>query len=519
MASPEQLDLAAAGSDVRVLLVEDSPSLAAVYEAYLQQAGIRPDLAETGAEARAALSAKRYDVVLLDLQLPDTDGMTLLETIQAGPVPASVVIITADGSINTAVQAMRLGAYDFLVKPFNAERLVITLRNAAERNQLGQMVETIRQDRSAFEGFIGASLPMQAVYRMIESAAASRATVFVTGESGTGKEVCAEAIHRRSPRRNGPFVPINCGAIPKDLIESEIFGHLKGAFTGAIANRDGAAAKAHRGTLFLDEICEMSIDLQTKLLRFTQTGKFQRVGSDRLEDADIRIVCATNRDPLAEVAAGRFREDLFYRLHVIPIHLPPLRERENDVVEIARHFLELYSREEGRQFTDFSTSAQALLQRYTWPGNVRELQNVVRKLVVLNDGATADKTMLRLSLHSAATSQSEDPQCGPAGALQSALSDARVEHPSSADIAAPPVPGMVPATPAILPTVDPGAVKPLWHYEREIIEAVIAACGGNLSKAASLLQINPSTIYRKRKAWEHADAGGKSDPQAGLFVG
>ncbi|GAB4362028.1 MAG: sigma-54 dependent transcriptional regulator [Kiloniellaceae bacterium] len=504
MGASQALDLATPGAGIRVLLVEDSPSLSAVYEAYLNQAGIAPDIAETGAEATAALARQRYDVVLLDLQLPDMDGMELLRGIQADPSPASVVIITSDGSIKTAVQAMRLGAYDFLVKPFNADRLVITLRNAAERSQLGQMVETIRQDRQGFEGFIGASLPMQAVYRMIESAAASKATVFITGESGTGKEVCAEAIHRRSPRRHGPFVPINCGAIPKELIESEIFGHLKGAFTGAIANRDGAAAKAHGGTLFLDEICEMDIDLQTKLLRFTQTGKFQRVGSDRLETADIRIVCATNRDPLAEVAAGRFREDLFYRLHVIPIHLPPLRERECDVVEIARQFLTAYAQEEGRRFTDFAEPAQALLLSYPWPGNVRELQNVVRNLVVLNDAVVVSEAMLRQSLGGTCVPRAAEPPAENAAALQSALAD---------DIARRPLPASSEVSRGQAATAfDPASIKPLWQYEREIIEAAVAGCGGNLSKAAALLQINPSTIYRKRKAWEEADA---SDPQSG----
>ena len=498
MGASEKLDLAAGGTGMEVLLVEDSASLAAVYEAYLSQAGLEPDVAETGAAALEALGRKAYDVILLDLQLPDMDGMEILRSVEDRPMPPSVVVITADGSINTAVEAMRLGAYDFLVKPFNADRLVITVRNAAERRQLGQVVETIRQDRSGFEGFIGASLPMLAVYRMIESAAASKATVFITGESGTGKEVCAEAIHRSSPRRRGPFVPLNCGAIPKELIESEMFGHLKGAFTGAIANREGAAAKAHGGTLFLDEICEMDIDLQTKLLRFTQTGKFQRVGSDRLEEADIRIVCATNRDPLAEVAAGRFREDLFYRLHVIPIHLPPLRDRECDVIEIARQFLNDYSAEEGKSFGDFAEPAQRLLMSHAWPGNVRELQNVVRNLVVLNDGDLVSEAMLRQSMGGAPQPRVEKPSPADAAQLRSAF--------SAAVSAAPPLVDGAAAGAVLNAEIDPDNIRPLWQYERDIIETVVAACGGNLSKAAALLEINPSTIYRKRKSWEATDA-------------
>ena len=282
------------------MLVEDTPSLARVYTEYLKKAAFTVTAVETGAAALEALRETPPELVLLDLQLPDMNGMEILKYVSGQQIPTAVVIITAHASVNVAVEAMRYGAYDFVVKPFTADRLMVTVRNAVERLRLVQIVDTYTGElaRSRFHGFIGSSLAMQGVYRIIESAASSRATVFVTGKSGTGKEVCAEAIHRQSPRRDNPFMAINCGAIPKELMESEIFGHVKGAFTGAVADREGAAARANGGTLFLDEICEMELALQTKLLRFLQTGTFQKVGGTELEKVDLRIMCATNRDPL-----------------------------------------------------------------------------------------------------------------------------------------------------------------------------------------------------------------------------
>jgi DNA-binding NtrC family response regulator len=298
--------------------------------------------------------------------------------------------------------------------------------------------------------------------------------VFITGESGTGKEVCAEAIHRRSDRSGGPFVALNCGAIPKDLIESEIFGHIKGAFTGATSDRDGAASRAQGGTLFLDEICEMDLALQTKLLRFLQTGIVQKVGSDRASKVDIRIVCATNRDPLIEVQAGRFREDLYYRLHVVPLHLPPLRERGEDVLRIARHFLASFGAEEGRRFAGLSPEVEAVFLDYRWPGNVRQLQNVIRNVVVLHDGATVTRDMLPAPLSEMVPSHTVRPH--------QAL-----------------------ATGRDAPAGDPRAgIRPLDKIEREAIEAAIAACGGNMTEAAQHLGISVKTIYRKRQDWAAA---------------
>lgn len=334
----------------RVLLVEDSPSLSAVYQGYLANADSYGITAvESGREAMVKLTQAPPQLLILDLKLPDMNGMDILKHIKANDLPTEVIVITAHGSVDVAVDAMHNGAFDFLVKPFEAKRLLVTCENALEHRELAQQVESYRDsfDRTHYEGFIGESLPMQSVYRIIDSAASSNATVFVTGESGTGKEVCASAIHQRSPRAQKPFIALNCGAIPKDLMESEIFGHVKGAFTGASTTREGAAILADGGTLFLDEICEMDLELQTKLLRFIQTGKVQAVGGSETRQVDVRFVCATNRDPWLEVQEGRFREDLYYRLHVIPVHLPPLRERETDVKLLMDSFLRQYAREGG----------------------------------------------------------------------------------------------------------------------------------------------------------------------------
>ncbi|CAG0951616.1 partial Regulatory protein LuxO, partial [Anaerolineae bacterium] len=314
-----------------ILLVEDSPTLAHVYRAYLSKESWKVIVAETGTKAVDFLRSCNPEVMVLDLKLPDMEGLDILRLVIGEKIPCAVVVVTGHGSVHVAVEAMRSGAFDFIEKPRNAERLLYAIRNALKMRGLETVAEDSGVERREYFGFIGASQAMQAVYRVIDNVAASRATVFITGESGTGKEVCAEAIHRKSPRSDKPFVTLNCAAIPKDLLESELFGHVKGAFTGAYQERQGVAAQAHGGTLFLDEIGEMDLSIQSKLLRFVQTGTFQKVGGGKTETVDVRLVCATNRDPLKEVEAGRFREDLYYRLHVIPIWLPPLRERDDDV--------------------------------------------------------------------------------------------------------------------------------------------------------------------------------------------
>ncbi len=459
-------------------MVEDMRSLARTYTEYLKDEPVELIHVETGGAGFAELEKQLPDAILLDLVLPDISGLEILKRVHQKNLPVAVVVITAHGSVSTAVEAMRLGAFDFLIKPFNAERLRVTLNNALEHRRLARIVQVYRDsDRDQYFGFIGRSPVMQAVYRIIDSAAESKATVFITGESGTGKEVCAEAIHSRSNRSGRPFVALNCGAIPRDLMESEVFGHTIGAFTGAVAEREGAARRADGGTLFLDEICELDPDLQTKLLRFVQTSSFQKVGGSETEKVDIRIVCATNRDPVAEVAAGRFREDLFYRLHVIPLALPRLCEREDDVLAIARRFLADYSAEEHKAFSRFSPAVEAVLSAYDWPGNIRQLQNVVRNMVVLNDGEEITEDMLPPPL---------DDLVGAVSPL-----DAGGNRP-------PPDTGAAAET-----------IRPLLDVERETIERAIRICRGNVPKAAAGLGVSASTLYRKRAAWERA--GGKPD--------
>jgi len=467
-----------AESQPLVLLVEDSEPLAELYLAYMRREPIVLRHAATLAAAKAALLALRPAAMLLDLELPDGSGLALIETARAAGFDCAAIIITGHGSVNVAVEAMRAGAYDFLVKPLDAARLLTTLRNALERRRLAHIVEALGTDLGAasFEGFIGADLSMQAIYRVINLAAKSRSTVFITGESGAGKEVCAEAIHRRSPRRNGAFVALNCGAVPKELMESEIFGHVKGAFTGATADRDGAATRADGGTLFLDELCEMDPALQVKLLRFVQTGAVQPVGSDTVRKPDVRIICATNRTPLIEVEAGRLREDLYYRLHVLPIELPPLRDRGSDVLLLAQHFLASFSREEGRGFRGFAPDAEARLCACRWPGNVRQLQNVIRQVVVVHDGELVTGAMLPPDFDS-------DRQ----GEGERAASTESVAR----------------AGPAVVAR-QKEAIVPLAELERQAIERAIELCGGNMTEAATRLGVNVSTIYRKRQGWSKA---------------
>jgi len=326
---------------------------------------------------------------------------------------------------------------------------------------------------------------MRDVYRLLRQVASSNATVFVTGESGTGKELCAEALHKRSGRARGPLVSINSSAIPRDLMESEIFGHVRGAFTGAVADRDGAAIQADGGTLFFDEICEMSLDLQAKLLRFVQTGIVSKIGGCAAQKVDVRIICATNKSPLEEVRAGRFREDLYYRLHVVPLHLPPLRQRGDDILRLAEYFLRRISESENKTYSGFSSDTQTLLLKYFWPGNVRELENVIYNIVVMNQGGAVGARMLPLALARSQKALGAEPKQA-VSALTQFLSPAAVL----------PLPALVEDAPGLL------NIRPLWLEEKEIIERAIDLCDGNINLAAVHLDISPSTIYRKKLSWK-----------------
>lgn len=456
-----------------LLLIEDTPSLQMIYKSVLESGGHDVKTASSAGDGLTLFRKVQPDVVLLDLMLPDRDGLDLMKECLAITPDAKFIVITANGSINRAVDAMRAGAFEFLVKPFNEQRFLHAVETALSDTEL----PAVRQGASIepVGSFIGSSTAMQQVYRKIRSVSRSMATVFITGESGTGKELCAQALHDLSNRASGPFVPLNCGAIPSDLLESEVFGHLKGAFTGAISDKPGAAAVADGGTLFLDEICELDMNLQAKLLRFLQTSSIQPVGASHPQKVNVRIICASNRDPMEEVRQGRFREDLYYRLYVVPIHLPPLRDRDNDVVEVAETELRKYAEIEGKQFQRLSPEVQSLFRELPWPGNIRQMKNVLRTIVVMNDGPQVTMNMLPDNLEVELTYTATTPLL--------------TSPPDETCTAA----------------LDGLAGKTLAEIERKVIEETIARFHGSIPKAAKVLDVSPSTIYRKVEAWKKAD--------------
>ena len=464
----------------RILLVEDMLPLTTVYLQYLRAINTPVLAVDTGAKCLAEFINCPPKVLILDLGLPDSEGLGILTRVRTEHPETSVIVITGNASLGTAIEAMRMGAFDYVVKPLNAERLCTTVNNALARRVTKKEVSLFKSDqaRDKFYGFYGASAPMQHVYQMIENAAPSQATVFITGESGTGKELCASAIHNASDRAKKTFVPINCAAIPHGLMESEIFGHVKGAFSGATSDRVGAAMEADGGTLFLDEICEMEFELQAKLLRLIQTGTYQRVGSSKTEHTNLRVVCATNKDPKIEVAEGRFREDLYYRLHVIPMHLPPLRDRGDDIMLIAKHMLARFTKEENKNFVTFSQEAEEKISGYNWPGNIRELQNALRNAVVLNHGKVLEKAMLPKWIDESQPKTPTRPMALNNNALKSS------ETPSSSRT----------------------NLVPLWQIERDAILNALRICDGNVTRAAAYLEIGASTLYRKKIEFEAMDS-------------
>ncbi|EGQ7833477.1 sigma-54-dependent Fis family transcriptional regulator [Vibrio vulnificus] len=489
----------------KVLLVEDSTSLAILYKQYVKDEPYDIFHVETGRDAIQFIERNTPQLVILDLKLPDMSGEDVLDWINQNDVPTAVIIATAHGSVDIAVSLMNKGAEDFLEKPIKADRLKTSIAVHLKRAKLEHLVENIqsRFDRPRYHGFIGACLPMQAVYKTIDSVAPTTASVFINGESGTGKEVCAEAIHKQSLRKDQPFIAINCGAIPRDLMESEIFGHLKGAFTGATTDRKGAAMLANGGTLFLDELCEMELEMQKKLLRFLQTGTFTPLGGSKEIKVDVRIICATNRDPLKEVEEGRFREDLYYRVHVVPIEMPPLRERGNDIVELANHFLKTYAKEDGKKFNSISKEAQSILKKYNWPGNVRQLQNIIRNIVVLNDDNQLDMEHLPAQLTTKPQTVKEPAKLSaPPQPVQAGIQEMRNGHVALNHHS------LETQTSKANPLAhnafhhSDGSIRPMWQIEREAIQNAIAFCDGNVISAAVMLELSPSTVYRKKQAWE-----------------
>ncbi|WP_448382244.1 sigma-54-dependent transcriptional regulator [Desulfosoma sp.] len=372
-----------------ILVVDDTPETLQVVVEGLQEEGYRVDMASSGLEAVKKASQHVYDIVLTDLVMPGMDGLQVLAHFAENHPDTVVIVLTGYATIETAVEAMKRGAFDYLTKPAKLDEILVVLERAREFIALrseNDLLKSQLQARYGFDKIIGQSPAMQSIYRVIERVARTETTVLITGESGTGKELIANAIHYNSERRDKPLVPINCGAIPEELLESELFGHEKGAFTGALRDRKGRFELAHQGTVFLDEIGDMSPKLQVKLLRFLQERKFERVGGSRTIEVDVRIIAATNKDLDSAVRDGSFREDLYFRLNVIPIHVPPLREREGDIPLLIQHFLRLHCQKKNMPLKKMDKDAVRCMEAYEWPGNVRELENLIERLVILTEG-------------------------------------------------------------------------------------------------------------------------------------
>ncbi|SMC19020.1 two-component system, NtrC family, response regulator [Desulfacinum hydrothermale DSM 13146] len=372
-----------------VLIIDDEKNYLFILEDLLQEEGHSVLTAQDGTAGLDLFRSNDLDVVVTDMKMPGMDGMEVLERIRALNPDIPVVMMTAYGTVEKAVEAMKKGAFDYIMKPFENEELKIIIGKACEHYRLireNRELSAKLQERYHFHNIIGKSASMQSIYELIEKVAPTKATVLVTGESGTGKELIARAIHYNSPRKDAAFISVNCGALPENLLESELFGHERGAFSGAVSLRKGRFEMAHGGTLFLDEISEMSPPLQVKLLRALQEMAFERVGGSETLQVDVRVVAASNRNLKEEVAAGRFRSDLYFRLNVVHILLPPLRERKEDIPLLIKHFLTKYAREMGRENLSVSSDALRVLLDYSWPGNVRELENVVERAVILCSG-------------------------------------------------------------------------------------------------------------------------------------
>jgi len=456
----------------RILVVDDEANLRKVLAAMLRREGYEVDTAEDGAEALQMLDEERYAAVLTDLRMPQVDGMAVLRRVMARTPETPVVLLTAHGTVETAVEAMKLGAFDFVNKPFDQHELSRIIGKAVRTSALAELESTTlaRGDDQGRYGLIGMSPSMVRIYEIIERVASTPSTVLVTGESGTGKELVARALHEHSGRASRPFIRVNCAAIPEGLIESELFGYEKGAFTGAVASKPGRFELADGGTLFLDEIGEVSTEMQVKLLRAVQESEFERVGGVTTRRVEVRLVAATNRDLARDVVDGKFREDLYYRLNVVPIALPPLRERPVDVPALANHMLVKYTQRLARRGVErFSGDALQALQAYPWPGNIRELENVIERTLLFCDGPVIDVGDLPAEFTG---------RLSGAGGL-----------------------------PPIAPFVSPNGVTALkdvvrWTtqvVERDLIERALAETAGNVTRAARRLEISRKSLQIKMK--------------------
>ncbi len=500
-----------------VLIVDDDPVQRRLLEAMVQRFGYQATLAEGGDAAVTLLtgpSPARVDCVVLDMVMPDLDGLGVLARLREGGLDLPVIVQTAHGGIDNAVAAMRAGAIDFVVKPASPERLQVSLRNALATKALTGELQRIKRSRDgtlSIADVITRSPAMRPVLHAAEKAAGSAIPVLIEGESGVGKELIARAIHGSGARRARPFVAVNCGAMPENLVESILFGHEKGSFTGATEKHNGKFIEADGGTLFLDEVGELPPAAQVKLLRALQEGEVEPVGGRKNIKVDVRIVSATNRDLIADVKAGRFREDLFYRLHVFPVMIPPLRQRLDDIPALARHFLVRIAAEEGKRVRGIGAKALDLLAAYRWPGNVRQLENAIFRAVVLSDSEEIGvnefpQIAAQVSVDSAPAS-SPEPWIERSPAMAATWPTA--EHASVARDTAP----LTMSSPSLPLTDSHGNVRPLEDIERDVIRFAITHYDQQMSEVARRLKIGRSTLYRKLEGLGLDNAAGVSETE------
>lgn len=466
------------------MIVEDEQSMREFLCIMLGKEGYDAVGLSSGAKAIEYFKSNPVELVITDMNMPRMDGLELLKALKEISPDVIVIIITAYASVDTAIEAMKAGAYDYFTKPFNVDDIKIHLKRALEWKRLERENTILKKDfqsKYGFDNLIGTSRPMVEVYELIKSVAGTKTNVLIVGQSGTGKELVARAVHNESPRRDRPFVTINCGAIPENLLESELFGHRKGAFTGAIANKVGLAEMADGGTLFLDEITELPLNLQVKLLRFIQDRTVRSVGATDERSVDIRIIAATNRNVEEEVKGGNFREDLFYRLNVIRIDIPPLSARNEDIIPLAKHFLDKYNSEHEKSVDNISEGAMKLLMAYAYPGNVRELENAIERAVAIESGQSLSADSLPPTMRVGSSSKLKD---GTEGGV---------------------------SEPPLLPTkvlfegisaegIDLEGI--VSKYERQIITEALKASGGVKKKAAVLLGISFRSLRYKLAKYE-----------------
>ena len=480
-------------SQGRILVVDDEPAQREILRTILSSEGYRVETAGSVAEALQKNGQTRFDLVLTDLRMPGADGLSLVGQLTREDPPSLVVLMTAYGSMDSAEQALKQGAFDYLTKPLERDELLRTVGRAFERLRLFQENRLLRQQLEArfrVEGIVGSHYRMQEVFDKLHKVSGSNSTVLITGESGTGKELVARAIHRHSPRKDRPFVAVSCAAIPETLIESELFGHEKGAFTGAVSRRQGLFEAADRSTLFLDEISELNVSMQAKVLRAIQEREVRRVGGREDLKVDARIIAATNKDLEAEVQRGAFREDLYYRLNVVTIHLPPLRERSTDIPQLAEYFVTKACAEAGRSPMSITTEAMRLLLQYHWPGNVRQLEAVLKRAVLLSDALQIDHRDLPIEVRFSTLPVRElQPAEAPAW-------DGRFRFPL------------------------PAQGINLEEVEREFILQAMEQSGGVIAKAAKLLGLSYRTLqYRLEKFQIRRDGGEMPEPPEGKESG